>query len=351
MKSDSLEVIQSYILTTAKYGFSIYEKKIMYRLVQIAQADLKGKKLDKNYIVGENLFGDKKITMKYSDVLEEGDRNHPRIKKALWSLVEKFIEYDNTAMGWESKFSIIQGPKVNQTTKELEFTVNEIMWDVILAISSKGWRKYELKTAMSFESTYAMRFYELVSNTKEGYIQQFTIDNLKQMFNLTGKYKRINDFIRRVLVPAKAELDKKSPFSFNYKLIKSKGSKKYTSVIISTVVIPQNQNEASAKKSLEMKTSSTWIIGKETKDFLVRNYDFDEKGIRANIELFAAANKAFDFQRFLRDNARTADSGTVKNKTGWIIGAIKKHLIAIEKKKTSKSDELINDLANSFKAN
>ncbi len=350
MKSNSLEVIQSYILTTAKYDFSIYEKKVLYKLIQIAQADLKGKKLDKTYVIGENLFKDRKISMRYDDLMDADNRNYSRIRKALRSLRNKEFEY-HTPDGWERLYSIIEKPGINKETKELEFFVCDIVWQIILNIGSKGWRKYELEVAMSFESIYAMRFYELVSNTKEGYIQQFTIDNLKQMFSLKGKYKRINDFVKRVLDPAKKELDKKAPYSFSYKLIKAKGSRKYTSVIITTVVIPQNQNEALAKKSLEMKTSSTWIIGKETKDFLVRNYDFDEKGIRANIELFAAANKAFDFQRFLRDNARTADSGTVKNKTGWIIGAIKKHLNAIEKKKTSKSDEIINDLANSFKAN
>jgi len=31
---------------------------------------------------------------------------------------------------------------------------------------AKGYRKYELQTAMEFESVYAMRFYELLSGQK-----------------------------------------------------------------------------------------------------------------------------------------------------------------------------------------
>ena len=232
----------------------------------------------------------------------------------------------------------------------LNFRVNPVLWEVILAIGSKGWRKYELETAMGFDSIYAMRFYELISNTKEGYIQQFTIEKIKEMFMLKGKYKQINDFVRRVIEPAKNELDLKSPYSFNYKLIKAKGSRKYTSIMIVTVPKPQNQNPEIEKKALQMKSSSTWVIGKQTKDYLIQNYAFEEKGIRANIELFEKANKAFDLQKFLSENVRTANSGEIKNKTGWIIGAIRNHLSYIDNKKTSKkSDDLISDLGNSFK--
>lgn len=31
------DLIQSYIMTTAKYDFNVYEKRIIYRLVEMAQ--------------------------------------------------------------------------------------------------------------------------------------------------------------------------------------------------------------------------------------------------------------------------------------------------------------------------
>ena len=42
IKSNEL-AIQSYIFTTAKYDFNAYEKRIMYRLVELAQDEIKGK--------------------------------------------------------------------------------------------------------------------------------------------------------------------------------------------------------------------------------------------------------------------------------------------------------------------
>jgi len=45
-KADNKDVIQSYILTTAKYDFSVYEKRILYRLVELNQHLLEGRKLN-----------------------------------------------------------------------------------------------------------------------------------------------------------------------------------------------------------------------------------------------------------------------------------------------------------------
>ena len=36
------DLIQSYIMTTAKYDFNVYEKRIIYRLVEMAQGELQG---------------------------------------------------------------------------------------------------------------------------------------------------------------------------------------------------------------------------------------------------------------------------------------------------------------------
>ena len=42
------DLIQSYIMTTAKYDFNVYEKRIIYRLVEMAQKELQGIKFANN---------------------------------------------------------------------------------------------------------------------------------------------------------------------------------------------------------------------------------------------------------------------------------------------------------------
>ncbi len=72
---------------------------------------------------------------------------------------------------------------------------------------SEGFRKFELKTAMEFDTIYAMRFYELLSGKTDPIT--YSIDNLKIMFQLENKYKLTTDFIRRVIEPAQKGLAEK----------------------------------------------------------------------------------------------------------------------------------------------
>ena len=44
----SREVVQSYIATTAMYDFNVYEKRVLYNLVKLAQSQIEGVKLSDN---------------------------------------------------------------------------------------------------------------------------------------------------------------------------------------------------------------------------------------------------------------------------------------------------------------
>ena len=320
MKFNDLELIQSYVLTTAKYDFSIDEKRIMYFLVMIAQADLQGKTLNKDYVIGENLFKEKIIKFNTKNLLlNDKSKNHSRIKKALISLLTKVIEYENSDV-WTA-FSIIQSPIINKGSEIIEFTVNPIMWDAILKISAKGYSKYELKTAMSFESVYAMRFYELFSNNKNPLT--FTIEQLKERFKIQDKYKnRPSDFIKYVIKKAQTELDKKAPFSFTFTPLKT--NRKITVIKFFPYEIVENKNDVLEKKKALLKMSSSWSLPIEVTRYLKQKYGFDEKGIRANIELFKKAYLEFDLMKFLADIYRT--SNHKRNPQGYMIGALKKYI-------------------------
>lgn len=81
---DNKDVIQSYMLTSARYDFSVYEKRIMYRLVELAQEELQGKKMVElvGTSVETNMFGDKDITMPVRAILaNEEDKNYTLAKK------------------------------------------------------------------------------------------------------------------------------------------------------------------------------------------------------------------------------------------------------------------------------
>lgn len=209
----SRQVVQSYIATTAIYDFNVYEKRVLYNLVKIAQGELEGKRIGCSLCRIEHKFPEfYMITLPISCFLIDGkDKNHARIKDALISLHQKTFTYKDDTI-WEC-FSIIANPVIQLRSSEVSFIVNSKVWDVLLNFSS-GFSRYDLDVAFSLESPYSMRLYELLASQEEQIT--YSISNLKRIFKVEDKYHYTKDFIKRVIEQAKKELDAKSPVTFTY---------------------------------------------------------------------------------------------------------------------------------------
>lgn len=83
-KVNNKDVFQSYIMTTAKYDFSVYEKRILYRIIETLQENIDGLKLNAKHSVRIDLFGDAVLVMPISSFLkDEEDKNYTQVKKHL----------------------------------------------------------------------------------------------------------------------------------------------------------------------------------------------------------------------------------------------------------------------------
>ncbi len=318
MKIKNKDVIQSYIMTTAKYDFSVYEKRILYRLIELAQKDLQGKNLGVGYRIDKTLFDDKIITMPIKAFLsDENDKNHAQAKKALSSLRDKTIEYE-TPKRWEL-IGIIEKPVINKYDSTVQFEINPKIWYAILNFA-KGYRKYELKTAMSFNSIYSMRFYELLSNVNKPIV--YSISQLKTMFSLENKYNKINHFIKRVIEPAQKELTEKSPYSFDY--IPLKSGRKITAIKFIPYPIPTNRDERLERQELQKKVSLRWDLPNQVIEYLKIKYDFTDDEIRRNLSLFKAANEKIDLLLFIAQ--KFSKTQNKRNPKGYLINAIKSEI-------------------------
>lgn len=316
-KADRIDIIQSYILTTAKYDFSVYEKRILYRIIQTMQKYLEGQKLNTNFKIQEELFGTE-FSMPISAFLkDEDDKNYPRIKKAFEELQRKFIKYEDDEV-WFSA-GIIGGVTLQKRTEVIDFFIDKRIYKPLLSFS-KGFRKLQLETAMQFDSVYAMRLYELLSGQKVSL--SFSIDQLKEMFQIQDKYERVNDFKKYVLDIAKRELDKCSPYTFNYKM--NKTGRRYTSVTFYPKYQPQYREIELERKNLQKQVSLLWDLPKNIVDYLKHNFEFTTDGIKNNIDVFKSAHEQLDLIQFL-----ASIKGKVRasnNPQGYIIGAIRKQI-------------------------
>ena len=139
---------------------------------------------------------------------------------------------------------LIEKPKAYKRHEYVEFDINPRVVEVLINFA-KGFRKLRLDIALSFETTYAMRFYELISEQKKPI--NYSIDNLKKMFLIEHKYKDNNNFITKVVDSAKKELDEKSPYTFHYEKIKT--GRKITSLKLTPIYQPQFDSENIQRKN------------------------------------------------------------------------------------------------------
>lgn len=310
-------LVQSYIMTAAKYDFSAPEKRIMYRIIELLQQYTAGIKLNQKYRIEESLFRDIDIQMPTSAFLKhEDDQNYSEAKKALLSLNKKVIQLEDDKV-WRA-INLIERPMIDKDRGLVTFRLHPFIAEAFMNFS-KGFRKYELKIAMSFESSYAMRFYELLAGQTKPIT--FLIENIKEMFQISDKYKKYNDFIKRVIIPAQNELDKYSPYSFTYKENTKPGSKKVISLTFIPKIIVANRDPELEKMELQKQLSPGWILEGQTLKYLRDEYNFSNKEIQQWYELFEYASKIIDLLGFLAEKKRYALDA--KNPKGYIIACLK----------------------------
>lgn len=318
------ELVQSYLMTTAKYDFSVYEKRVLYRIVETLQHHLEGKKLAPDIDLDLNIFNDTKIGMPIAKFLNgEEDQNYTRTIKALRNLRKKDVDihYEN---GDLTIVGLISRPKIVKRSGYVEFTLHAEVIEALLDFAG-GHRIIEMKTAFKLESVYSMRFYEIFSKQK-GSIRH-SIDKLKAMFGISDKYKdRPADFIKKVVKVAKDELDKKSPYSFTYK--PEKEGKKIKNILFTAVYIPENEDKELQKKQLKKKASVRWELSNQVIDALRYKFDFTDKEIKHNLPTLSKAEKGLeDLVVFISEkHSYSRKIEELNNPKGWLINAIKKEL-------------------------
>lgn len=309
--------IQSYILTTAKYDFNVYEKRLLYRLIEIAQSEIQGLKFPEDCKkIEHNLWGHLEVTLPVASLLaNEDDKNYAKVKKALDKLSEKKFYYEDDRV-WEKLF-LIKSPKIQKYKNSMTFELEPRIWNCILDFS-KGFRKYELVTAMQFKSVYSMRFYELLSGQKSKLI--YSLEQLKEMFQVQDKYAKTNDFIRYVIEPAKKELDDCSPYSFEWSA--NKTGRKITSINFYPVFKPEHRDTELYKKELQAQTNLSWDLNRSVLDYLRNSVGFTDKELKLHRDLFITAQ--MEIPDLITELALLkAKSRDKKNPKGWFINAIR----------------------------
>lgn len=324
----SKEVVESYVFSTARRDIGVYGERLLLRLVELAQCHINGL----NFRSGEGIgkvkvseWGDAEVIIPVRDILSgEKDKNYERAKAAVLELMSKILQYEDDKVYRAAH--ILNNVDLNKVSGSMSIVVNREMWSAMLDFS-KGFRKYDLQIAIRLKSRYSIKMYKLVS--KQTTPVTYSIAELRREWGLEDKYRRVDDFVSRTLGKAKEELDRVSPYSFEYVLNASRSSevnkgRKGRPAVTSVTVYPVHLTVNETKDTLRNRVDPSLVLTPETKDLLYHKFGFDFAGVKANLLLFETAEKYLDFADFLRQLAPGALRAD--NVQGYVVSAVRRHL-------------------------
>lgn len=320
-------IVESYQLTTARNAAGIYGQRLMLRIAEAAQEELRGihPSDGQRVQVQPELYGGRELTMPMAAVMNAGDTNHTAVRAAIQKLQKTLISYEPAPDEWVSfpflgTTRIAKGYIITRVEKEL--------WQCFLDFS-KGFRAYELEKALDLKRVASVRLYKLMSQQRQPIT--FTIADLRAMFGIpANKYKRNPDFIARVIAPAKAELDELAPYSFDFEAIRAskegRGNpekREITAIRFTPIYQPAKSGQGAEEKAV-ISRLRTWDLPQEAKNSLKNDYGYTYQEYNNNRKLFDAARDAGDLADFLRRIKPRALRAA--NPKGYVIRALRKHL-------------------------
>lgn len=299
----------------------------------MAQCEIKGLKLKdhKCQVVPNKLLQLKEVTMPlkaiFPDTKTVGGRDLDDAKAAFRSLSKKGIEYE-TKDFWQYT-EIISKPKIYKHAGEwyTQFNVYDEIWYCLLDFS-KGYRKFEMMTAMSFNSVFSMQLYELVSGQDRPY--DLMKDTVIKMFKLSKVMSSAQHIEGKVLDMAKKDLDAKAPYSFTYERIEVKsrgrGGKKTIGWRLFPYFIHKNRNHALEMKDIAAQLPAGGRFGgcldPNVYDTLLNEFHWEKSSINANKQTLLKAQETIpNFKGNLRTLCKRSQNKA--KSIGWVIGTLK----------------------------
>lgn len=306
-----MDLIQSFIYSTARAKLSVYEQRIMMRIVEHAQSIVKGVVLKDVLHKWRHEFDNVFFSLRARDIMSDGSQHYEYVYKAVSDLAERKVEfYDNVREEWFST-PLVYNARVVKGSGTVQFYVSRTVFDVILDFS-KGYRKYDLEVALSIQSPFAARMFVLMNGTKRPLT--FQISALKKMFGVGDRYDQTADFIKKVIEPAKKYLDDLDVNSFTYSRIR--GGKKITALTFFPVVRCDD-----SKKTQLAKTAVGYVMPKEIKILLMGYAGFTLKELGAHKALLEDFAKLPGCYQILQEIiSRAKNRGKEK---GYIIAALR----------------------------
>lgn len=213
--SEDLKIFnKNNLLIKANYNLSFVENKFYLTILYNMQKTARG-----NYIgiISKDEF--LRLSKKTANNTTGG------IERILESLANKRVQIQEfkkqNKKPAEYDFPIITGHKFDPKDNTFTIELSTILYDLLLEYMDVGYTPLNLNVLLGLNNFYAQRIYELLrlwSGQKQNI--NYTVDYLRECFDLGDKYPRYNNFKERVIDPAIKALNSTERFEITCEEVK-----------------------------------------------------------------------------------------------------------------------------------
>ncbi len=142
---------------------------------------------------------------------------HTYLQEELTKLRKKDLYYEDDRIRLEANFfsSIVYHKKEGYFTFEFSKNIKPFLLQI-----KDNFTVLDIRNIMYLDSIYAIRFYEFCKEFERFRTFEFEVEELKEKFGLTDRYKNYFDFKLKVINQARTELIKNSELYFDFEEIK-----------------------------------------------------------------------------------------------------------------------------------
>lgn len=308
-----MQLVQSYIFSVCRSSLSLYEQRIVLRIVEFAQTMLAD--VTMRDVVGSHLSVDDniKVSLSLRDIMCDDDKakHYDYVREAFSALMTRKVEFwDADKKVWYGS-SVIYNCSIVKASGTASFWVSRVYLCALLDFT-KGYCQYDLQVALSLKSPYSVRLFMLLCN--QSHPVEFSIDQLKRMLcQDPDAYQQSADFIKRVVEPSRRELDAKGCNSFTITKISGAYNK--------TVALVFHPVKRAKADTLRAQVSTARIIDRHLWIILSSQAGFSYRELSAHKKLWESFQRVPDCLSITLDivgRARAANKAK-----GWIIQAIR----------------------------
>lgn len=343
IQTPNKDIVISWVYTWSRQReMSIHENRVLLRTMEIIGTQMKGKKIKDYMYQVTPTPSTYEVTMPIKDAFFS-DMKPSDVKQELENLVQRVfsVEDKKERIWWCCSF--IEHPEVHFGEGTFSFGIYKPFAEVLLNFTN-GYREFELNKALALPSSYAMRFYMLMSGGGDPHYM--TVEDFKEWIGIdpedykdkNGKH-RIDNLEERVIKPSQKLLDESCPWSFSYEKVK-KDKRNSRSAVIGFNFIPKKQFQFRdldlERKSALSKIPTKRAVKEYLNKWLREGLNWPKKAVDSHRQNFDVAFRVLGYQRTIEtmrdlvsrwNDLHVSNPNDYTNQIGWVMGALKKIIV------------------------